>query len=510
MKRGKMEQQLANEVRQATPNVLDAVLRACDEQKGRVIEMADNQKTGGKKRKFLAWAAAAAVFVLLIGSGAVGYTYVNQVDSVIAIDVNPSVEIQVNKREKIASVQAHNEDASKILDGMELKGVDLDVALNALVGSMVKQGYISDIKNSILISVDHQDAQKGEALQKRLMEEINRLLSQSSIDGALLAQNLSGDAQVKQLAEQYQISTGKAALIQEICKQDTTASFDKLAAMSIHELNLLAESKGVRPEGLAVTGTASTGAYIGSDKAKAAAFARAGVKEADAKRVRVELDQDNGRMVYEVSFVSGTTEYECEIDASSGDVLSFEREAAPGQDTGSSGSGGSSGQGGGSTGSATYIGEAKAREIACAHAGVSVSGVTFTKTKLDIDDGTVVYEIEFYTEKMKYSYDIHAVSGALESWEHEQRRQASSGSGISTGTAGGASAAYIGEEKAKQIALSHAGVSVGAAGGLTVKLEMEHGVAVYDIEFTSGRMEYDYEIDALAGTVRDWDAEFAD
>ena len=66
---------------------------------------------------------------------------------------------------------------------------------------------------------------------------------------------------------------------------------------------------------------------------------------------------------------------------------------------------------------------------------------------------------------------------------------------------------YIGVERAKAIALRDAGVS-----GVTfvkAKLDYDDGVRVYDIEFYKDNVEYDYEIDAATGQIRekDWDIE---
>ena len=53
----------------------------------------------------------------------------------------------------------------------------------------------------------------------------------------------------------------------------------------------------------------------------------------------------------------------------------------------------------------------KAKQIALSHAGVS--GASFTKVKLDTDDGVRVYEIEFKVGNVEYDYDIDASSGAI-------------------------------------------------------------------------------------------------
>ena len=74
-----------------------------------------------------------------------------------------------------------------------------------------------------------------------------------------------------------------------------------------------APSGGETPDGL-----------IGEEAAKNAAFAHAGIAAADAGAVRCELDWEDGRRIYEIEFRAGPTEYEYEIDASTGAVLKAE------------------------------------------------------------------------------------------------------------------------------------------------------------------------------------------
>lgn len=63
----------------------------------------------------------------------------------------------------------------------------------------------------------------------------------------------------------------------------------------------------------------------------------------------------------------------------------------------------------------------------------------------------------------------------------------------------------IGIEKAKEIAMSHAGVSAGSVSFVKAKLDTEDGVKVYDIEFYSGNVAYDYEINAATGAIVSFD-----
>ena len=64
--------------------------------------------------------------------------------STIAIDVNPSIVLELNDEDKVIEVILNNEDASIILGEMDLINVDYNVAVNALIGSMVANGYINE------------------------------------------------------------------------------------------------------------------------------------------------------------------------------------------------------------------------------------------------------------------------------------------------------------------------------------------------------------------------------
>lgn len=197
--------------------------------------------------------------MLLVAGSVFGfsrYTAYNRVDSVIGLDVNPSVELRINSREKVLEARALNSDAQGILDGMELSGTDLDVAVNALIGSMLKNGYISELANSVLISVENGDDEKGAALRARLADDISRILGSSAVDGAILSQTLTEDNNLQALAEQYGISVGKASLIQEILKSSPRMQFSSLAGLTINELNLLASSHGSSLNTVTAEGTA--------------------------------------------------------------------------------------------------------------------------------------------------------------------------------------------------------------------------------------------------------------
>lgn len=74
----------------------------------------------------------------------------------------------------------------------------------------------------------------------------------------------------------------------------------------------------------AETAPRQDGGLIGDEAARSAALAHAGLSAADAGYIACELDQEDGRWIYELSFRAGGVEYDYEIDAASGTVLKAE------------------------------------------------------------------------------------------------------------------------------------------------------------------------------------------
>ena len=244
---------------------------------------------------------------------------------------------------------------------------------------------------------------------------------------------------------------------------------------------------------------------IGKQKAQEIALADAGVAAEDALHLIVKPDWDDGVRIYEVEFYTASQEYDYEIHAETGDILSRDREA---EWNGTAASGSSSTGSTSSTASAstTDIGEAKAKSVALNHAGISESDTSYIYAKKDWDDGRWVYDVEFWADGKEYDYEILASNGTILSYDYDAEYQWSG----STGTGSTSSTADIGEAKANSVALNHAGISESDTSYIYAKKDWDDGRSVYDVEFWADGKEYDYEILASDGTILsyDYDAEY--
>ena len=426
MKNDKIERSVKRAFVNAAPYQLDKVTEKCKERKGKVIPLENKQAKKSMNKAFARIAAAAAALVLMIiGGYAYGERY--GVASTVALDVNPSIEIGVNKGEKVVYVTPKNEDGKKVIGDMKLEGSDIRVAVNALIGSMLREGYISEMANSILISVNGDDAEKNAAMQSALSAEVTDMLNTGSFQGAVLSQTITSDPETKRLAEEYGITEGKAQLIRQITENNAAHTFEELAGLSVNELNLIGESGTKSIANVTSAGTASERAYIGEAEAKRIALAHAGVNEGDIYGYEFEMDYEHGAMIYELEFDCAGSEYEYDINAKTGEILKFESDrrgsgspspaptAAPDAATGPA-----------STPKPTanaesgYIGESKAKQIALAHAGVSEGSIREYECELDREDGVTVYEIGFECGNYEYEYEINAATGEIVKYDIEE------------------------------------------------------------------------------------------
>ena len=484
-----LEKKISDAFAGAVPDVFDDIMEDIRKETGSGGENASPKKK--KKNRNLikiitAIAVAAAVILTIVGISA------SRAGSVLAatvsLDVNPGIEISVNKKHKVLSVIPTTDDARDVIGDMDFTGTNLDVTVNALVGAMLSKGYLSDISNSILISVDSPDSREAVNLQNQLLGEVNALLENDDYKAAILSQTISDDAGLRALAQEYGITVGKAQLINDIISKTGRYKFEDLVALSINELNLLEKSS---PEKLTSIGVASDKAYIGNDKAKEIAAADSKVSINDMADLKVEMEYENSIMIYEVDFRRGDTKYEYDINALTGTIVKTEKETnKTGQDnnggqSGSQSSGqsqsGSAGQSSGGSGSSGSSGSA------------NNNNSSQSSNKPAIQPAT-----QAQTQAPKATTKAQTKSATQPATQKATTKAANNSSG--------GSKSRIGEAKAKSIAFGHAGVS----GGQVRDFDIELDGNVYEIDFKAGKYEYDYEIDAYSGKVISVDKEYDD
>lgn len=406
-----IEKRIHAAVCSATPDKLDDIMKACGI--GEQTEQQPERKTvylKPKKKKpayKVFGSVAAALIICIAGVLAFGKGGASEAAAIIGLDVNPSIQLSVDDDGKVIEASAVNKDGEKILDDMSLAGTDMKVAANAIVGSMLQQGFLNDISNSILVSVQAKDSAKGTSLQEELSSSLNQYLGSYALSAAVMGQCITDDSEITAFAAENGISEGKAYLIKTLAASDSRLTEAGLLKLSTQELILLASEKSSDKTPAVSYGEVNKSQYIGKDKALNIALAKAGLKKSQISGCAVEFECDDGNITYDIEFYCGSTEYEFEIDATTGNIIEYE--------TDGDGYEGSHHKNSADNSGSKYIGRSRAKEIALAKAGLTA--LQIHDYEIELDDGE--YEIDFKYQNMEYEVDIDAKTGRVLKFDKE-------------------------------------------------------------------------------------------
>ena len=500
-----LEQKLAQAITRAAPDDLEAILSRCGGQNGSVMEMKELKSNGNiidvevtevkPKKKLRPWLAAACAALVLLGAGGGGLVYHQSyaVASVVSLDVNPSIELKVNRGERVISCTALNTEAAAVLfdmnGGADLKGTKLDVAVNAIVGALVREGYMDSISSAILISVEDKDQARAQRLQAELVASVDGVLRTQAPGTSVLSQVLDADAPaLEYMTFDSGLSAGKSALVQKVMEMNgtlatnSTTAFDQLAALSVEELNDLLE-------------TGETRIPIGKSAAAMAVETYAGTAALNSAVTDVDPELDENPPHYEVELKTAWGEFEYIVDAFTGEVLSGQKDvlnqAPVGKDTLVDPDTPPAAEydvrqdpENANVAGSTVIGQEAAKQAALDNAGLSEGDVTDWKIERDWDDGRLEYEIEFWCGSAEYEYTVDGHTGFVLEGDMKQH-----------GNSGTTGAADMGQDAAKQAALNHAGLAAGDVSNWKIERDWDDGRLEYEIEFWCGTSEYEYTID---------------
>ena len=253
--------------------------------------------------------------------------------SLVTLDINPSIQLQLDEKDKVIDAIAVNDDAKKVLEDMDLKQADANVAMNAVLGSLVKNGYLNANQNTVLLSVENDDDKARVALEDELSQYIYTTLKSYSIEGAIYSQDIDIDDDIESLMNKYSISYGKANLIEDIIDENDdekkTYKVEDLVKLNAQDLILIYQSLNkddAQKDTHKMVGSVSTKQYISQDEALNVALKNASLTKDKIKNLEIDYDLENGALTYDIEFTYNQNEYEYEVSATKGIV---EREVEP-------------------------------------------------------------------------------------------------------------------------------------------------------------------------------------
>lgn len=226
-------------------------IKAEDELKQRTYDFIENQRSKNFKPKnnLLKYSLAAAAVIILTFAGGIYEMWFVPV-TVISIDVNPSVEIEVNRLDRILSSNAYNDDGTKILQSVSMNGKKYEDTISTLLQDDEFNRYLNDdALLTFTVASKNQDT---------VISQINGCLNSSGHSGVCVEASSEAVSEAHSLG----LSLGKYHAYLEILKYDETITPEECQSMTMKELNELKRQLSQETSGT----NSQTGQHHGNGK----------------------------------------------------------------------------------------------------------------------------------------------------------------------------------------------------------------------------------------------------
>jgi hypothetical protein len=244
---------------------------------GDVVTMREN--TSRKTGRLCAMVAAAAMFVAMIG-GVSAYAIPSYY---VSLDVNPGILMEVNLFERVIGMDAANEDAKAVLEGLELKNKDVEDAVAMAVDRLVELGYLVEGETgNVLIAATAKNEDKAEKLADKLQVAAEEAIEENGVEAEVEA-GAVGYEMVQAAKAIEGMTPGKYNIIVNLLGVEAESEgFDGYADMTVKEL--MAEFTALKgAEGKATAEEAAASADNEEENGKPAENAELKEKNAEGK-----------------------------------------------------------------------------------------------------------------------------------------------------------------------------------------------------------------------------------
>lgn len=170
-------------------------------------------------------AAVVACLVFLL-AGAGGYWAYFTPTSAVSIDINPSLELGINRFDKVVSVEAYNKDGQALADSLDLRFLDFQTALEQAISS---QSLAQQLEEGALLSITV--VGENQAQSDRLLAE-----AEACTAGRENVRCCHGDVDTLEQAHHMGFSFGKYQAFLQLQTLDPTITSEEVAGMTMREI----------------------------------------------------------------------------------------------------------------------------------------------------------------------------------------------------------------------------------------------------------------------------------
>ncbi|MDK2563766.1 hypothetical protein QOZ84_09410 [Romboutsia sedimentorum] len=170
------------------------------------------------------------IFILVTGTG----RYISTTTPVayVSLDINPSIELSINKFKKVISYEAYNSDGEILLDNNDKRNITVDKAISNIISSAISKKYLLDNNNSVItFATISNNLTIRKTLQTDLKNTVNNTLKSKSIEANIISSNTDFNKRLE--AKNFGFTVSKYTLVEELKSLDSITVINDYKNISI-------------------------------------------------------------------------------------------------------------------------------------------------------------------------------------------------------------------------------------------------------------------------------------
>lgn len=175
----------------------------------------------------------ALLFILFVVIGGVTFYIYKQPVSYVGIDINPSLQLALNRIDRVVGVIPLNEDAEVLVSDLNLLNMPVEKVIETVVDNSVNSGFIDEfsVNNVVVVGASLNDGKDPKALEKRIRTTVINRLGEKKVPAIVLLEQDNEDR--KALADSYGVSYGSLLIAQKAVSLNQDLNLDEIIKDSV-------------------------------------------------------------------------------------------------------------------------------------------------------------------------------------------------------------------------------------------------------------------------------------
>lgn len=191
-------------------------------------------RTVRRPRRSVTYAAVACLMILLSGVPLWNLLFTSAY-AAVSIDINPSFELEVDKRYQVMDLHPLNEEAKALAPSIEWRNRELTAVASEIIQDARQEGFLKQNRDVLIVPVGLDDAKASREVLHKIEQQASELAKQGG-EGVTITL-MESTKEARKQAQKEGMSVGKYALYDSVRQMDNSLSPDKLKDLSISEIS---------------------------------------------------------------------------------------------------------------------------------------------------------------------------------------------------------------------------------------------------------------------------------